>query len=115
MDQFIRDYDNKLIETLELDNVDQFNDTFKENDLSKSFSIYHNNIRSIQKNFDQFEVYMTQFHKNFNCIVLTETWNIADKDFFRLKGYEIIESVNKINQNDGITLERILQIMNIKI
>lgn len=104
MDQFIRDYDNKLIETLELDNVDQFNDTFKENDLSKSFSIYHNNIRSIQKNFDQFEVYMTQFHKNFNCIVLTETWNIADKDFFRLEGYEIIESVNKINQNDGIAI-----------
>lgn len=102
MDQFIRDYENEIINTNEITDIAEFNNIFNITNSERSFSIYHNNIRSIQKNFQQFEVYISQFNNFFSCIILTETWNITDKNLYSIDGYEIIHNNNRLNQNDGI-------------
>lgn len=102
MDQFIRDYENATLNTVEISDIKQFNNIFDIKNAQGTFSVYHNNIRSIQKNFEQFEVYISEYHNFFSCIILTETWNITNINLFKIDGYEIIQSDNKLNKNDGI-------------
>ena len=54
-------------------NIVEFYNIFNTTNTESSFSIYHNNIRGIQKNFQEFEIYISQFNNFFSCIIFTET------------------------------------------
>lgn len=68
------------------------------------FSIFHNNIRSLQKNFENFQVLMQQISNSFDCIVLTETFILYDTELYNFNGYDLIYSDGQFNRNDGIVI-----------
>lgn len=72
------------------------------NDKAKNFNIFHKNIRSINKNFDETLILLENINVNFDIIVFTETWNIENKDEFRMEGYEVEYNEGRFNQNDGV-------------
>lgn len=102
MDPFIKDYKNDPIDTCEIYDMEQFNRKFIPHNKNKSFTLFHTNIRSIQKNFDQFQVYISQFSDFFCCLFLTETWKITEKNMYQIEGYNTIHTQQRLNQNDGV-------------
>ena len=68
-----------------------------------NLKMYHLNIR-ISKNFDELKILLKQLCCSFDCIVLTETFNIAKTTFFYIEGYTTIHNNGKINKNDGVVI-----------
>lgn len=92
------DYKTKYFESLS-----EFVKTFHF-DNKMYFSIFCCNIRSINKHFDEFTLYLNsdKFSCNLDIIILTETWHNIDLCDFEIPGYRIYFSTVKRNQNDGI-------------
>lgn len=103
MDAFINDINFKTVETQTLDNFNDFHDNlaFTKN---TNLKIYHLNIRSLSKNYDELKIFLKQLRCSFDCIVLTETFNIAKTTFFDIEGYTTIYNNGKINKNDGVVI-----------
>lgn len=104
MDQYIRDFTTNEIETITLDSLYQCNEVLQINKNNVNFKIIHNNIRSINKNINEFRCYLEQFSENMECMVLTETFQIHDINVFNIPGYNIIYNYGSINQNDGTVI-----------
>lgn len=68
---------------------------------NENFSLINLNIRSINKNYDQFLILLQGFKKKFDIIILTETWAIRNKIEFSLDDYNIECNNTFLNQNDG--------------
>lgn len=68
------------------------------------FEIFHNNIRSLAKNIHELKVVLNQLQWRFDCVVLTETWNLTDLTMFALEGYDVIYNEGRVNQNDGVVI-----------
>ena len=64
--------------------------------------IFHTNIRSINKNFDNLLLTLNQYIGVFDIIVLTETWIVYNLNNFTINGYDILYNNSKLNQNDGV-------------
>lgn len=64
-------------------------------------NIMHLNIRSLNKHFEELEVFVHSCGSVFDVIVCTETWQIPMAGLYKLSGYEMIYNDGNINQNDG--------------
>lgn len=62
------------------------------------------NIRSINKNLDNFLVLLESLNQNFDIIILTESWNIANTSQYNINGYSTFYSRGEYNQNDGVVV-----------
>lgn len=102
MNQYIRDYQHTPIKT-SVSNTDNLDDKFK-NISDVYFKIFHLNIRSISKNFDELSIVLESLKTKFEIIILSETWQIKDIHLFHLDGYEIEYSAGTFNQNDGVVM-----------
>lgn len=82
-------------------NTTDFKATVAENN---SLNIISQNIRSIQKNFDNFAVFLQDLNTHFDIIILSECW--LDETFtdINLLGYTTFHTTTKLNQNDGIVI-----------
>lgn len=72
---------------------------------NKYFNIYHCNIRSVNKNFNETLCHIGSFNGKgvvFDIIVFTETWQIGDPAVFGIPGYSMIYNEGNYNQNDGV-------------
>ena len=70
----------------------------------KQFSLLLFNIRSCRKNFNEFESIFYDYFKNFDCIVLTETWLTHDFDnLFFIHGFRSF-NVYRTPNGGGIRL-----------
>lgn len=67
-------------------------------------SLFHTNIRSINKNFNELQVFLEKIDVAFDVIALTETWNISNHNYFSLLGYYPYYNNGNINQNDGVVV-----------
>lgn len=83
MDQFMRDYKNHFINSIEVFKDEQLTDMLNAD--TSYFSIFHNNIRSVNEHFDEFEACLSDYQEFCSCIILTETWNKTANGFFNLK------------------------------
>lgn len=63
--------------------------------------IFHVNIRSVCKHFDELTVLLSQLSTKFDVIVLTESWLCKDNDMFQLPGYTTFNNCAKSNIADG--------------
>ena len=81
----------------------EFNSMFNDNVFTaKCLGLIHVNIRSINKNFDEFNAYMQTLHYQFSVIVLTETWLAGGKlDAYQLPGYRTFATPS-IGRSGGI-------------
>ena len=68
-------------------------------------SLIHSNIRSIPKNIDHFEEYLSSLETKFSFIALSETWLKADNcDFYGLQGYTPEHNVRNGKVGGGVSL-----------
>lgn len=71
--------------------------------LNSSFSVLHLNIRSANKNFEEFVLLLQSMRVDFDLLVLTECWlRETDGSVFHIPGYITSYSYAKQNKNDGI-------------
>lgn len=101
MDSYLRNFSVDSYETKVAKNSADCNQILN-GGLLNTFNIYHNNIRSIGRNFDELKIVLEQINISFDCIVLTETWNVTDCSLFSLENYELIYNEGNVNQNDGV-------------
>jgi hypothetical protein len=70
-----------------------------------SFSLLHVNIRSLQKNFENFKEMLTNIQNSFKIICLTETWcreeNILKDSNYQLPNYSVIYQMRSENKGGG--------------
>jgi len=88
-------------ETLSLRYVHDCNSIFSK---EVGISMFHLNIRSIKRNYDQLVVLLESFKIKFDCIVLSETWEVEDINHFTIEGYNTIYNHGHYNQNDGVVV-----------
>lgn len=65
-------------------------------------NIVHQNIRSIYRNFDDFEISLSQLKHDVDVIILTECWLGLDKPIPHLTNYTAYFTTRFLNQNDGV-------------
>lgn len=101
MNEYIRDYKVDPISTLVVESHEGPKVILE----SKSeLTIFHTNIRSMGKNFDEFQAYMSQFENQYpiSCIILSETWKVHDISLFNMHGYNSVYNGSPLNKSDGI-------------
>lgn len=67
-------------------------------------NVVHSNIRSLQKHFEELEVYLSGFVVGPDVVVLSETFQINNVNRYKIEGYDIIYNEGKINKNDGVVI-----------
>lgn len=98
MDSFIRDFKYFQYDTSYLDDLLCYKSLLNCN--LNYFSLFHNNICSVHKNFDQLLVYLSIV--DFDCICLSETYNIQNYGNFNIaNNYKIYYNNSALNKNDS--------------
>ena len=71
---------------------------------SKTFSVFLQNIRSLPRDFEEFELEIEQLAQRPDFICLTETWlkNNSDNNIFQIQGYETLYSCARNKRGGGI-------------
>ena len=104
------DPETNLLGSEDYDNVDTKYVTPQEahDDLqimkSENFSILHLNIRSLNKNFEDFELFLSSLKHKFNVICLSETWAkdyVVRNTEFHLPNYNVIHQQRTSNKQGG--------------
>ena len=68
-------------------------------------SLFHLNIKSISKHYDELELYLKSLEFKFSFIGLTETWLDVDKEeFYDLNGYTSVNRYRKDKKGGGVSL-----------
>jgi len=82
--------------------VDQF---ATNNNVAKSFSLMHINIRSVHQHVHEFTLLFYYLNYNFTVIGLSETWFTVDNaDCYKWLGYNIINHVRTDRLGSGVSL-----------
>lgn len=84
-----------------MNNITQYNNEFS---AKNGLKLFHSNIRSISKNFNELLVLLKLFVHAFDIIILTETFHIQDLKPFEISGYSIVYSKGNFNKNDGVVV-----------
>jgi len=71
---------------------------------SNNINIIHLNIRSANKNLDEFIVNLRRIKINFKIIVLTETWLNSSSDWLDVPGYHAFHSIREGRAGGGVTI-----------
>lgn len=96
--QYFEQYsDCKLYKPYDLDG------DFKDN---LSMNILHINIRSINKNIDEFKLYLANLKMYFSIIVITETWMDNEDDWtdFEWNNYDCFHTIRAGRRGGGVTV-----------
>ena len=85
-----------------------FDDVFNEKimtykQVDKNFSLFHINLRSLNKNFDSLKCYLELLSIKFSIIAITETW-LHENNFtlFQLPGYKFISNHRTGKRGGGV-------------
>src|ERR1700712_994824 len=78
----------------------------EQSDISKltgnNLSVFHLNVRSVDKNFDNFLCYIQEFVNSdliYDVIVLSETYILEDIDSFNIDHYKLFYNNSRLNKN----------------
>lgn len=103
-ENLMNDIENENIATDVVYNLDDLKYKISVNAYNSSFRILHTNIRSIAKNFDEFQIIISESNLNLDFIILTETWNVDNFEYYCIEGYTTHYNYSKFNQNDGVVV-----------
>lgn len=92
---------DNLVE-INCENIQSLNDSLSGH--TEEFLILNTNIRSLNKNFDEFLLNLALFSVKPNIICLTETWNCEKDIILTVPNYNSYSSTTYINKSSGITL-----------
>ena len=68
------------------------------------FNVIHINIRSCNKNFDEFIMFLNQTGLQYSVIVLTETWLTEDSSWQEVLGFKSYHSIRRGKAGGGVTI-----------
>lgn len=85
MDSFIREYREDNYEVKIVEDIS----TFQHNSMHGEYKIFHLDVRSIAKNFDELFILFIISLK-FDMIVFPETFQIQNLEIFNISGYQTI-------------------------
>lgn len=103
MDAYVRDFEIEKINNHIAEDIRECKNVLIKAK-GKDFKLFHNNIRSLAKNIDELNVVLTGFDDPFDCIVLTETFNLHSTDIYNIPGYDLIYNQGDLNKNDGVLI-----------
>ena len=84
---------------------DGFNEKIKKSNIN-NLSMFHLNVKSLPKHFDELELYLNSLDMKFSFLGLTETWLTNDKqEFYDFPGYSCINRFRKDRKGGGVTLQ----------
>jgi hypothetical protein len=72
--------------------------------INPRYSIVCQNIRSIYRNYDDFEINIGKISKNIDILILTECRIDTDKPLPHKPGYVNYNTLKKLTQNDGVVI-----------
>lgn len=101
MGTFVQEYQYYQFKNLHFSNV---NDCRAKLNERQGLRFLHNNIRSVGKNFDDFQILLERLNCNFDLIAFSETWKLANHKNFELTGYTTLYNFGDFNQNDGVVV-----------
>ena len=79
-----------------------FNTTFKSD--NASLKLFHLNVRSTSKNFDELMIFLHSLKTSFHVIVLTETWLNDPAEFLDVAGFRAYHSVRTGKRGGGVSV-----------
>ena len=82
---------------------DGFNEKFRCS-ASDFFGVLHINIRSVNKNLDEFILFVDRLEVEFSVIVLTETWLNPNMKWVDVPGFVSYHSVRTSGRGGGVTI-----------
>ena len=83
---------------------------------SSQLSIFHLNIKSISKHYDELDTYLNSLEYKFAFIGLTETWlDEGKQSFFDLENYTSMNKFREGRKGGGVSLQILQNIPYIKI
>jgi hypothetical protein len=99
-------YTSELDDYLEVDTVEYLDVSLCSRTINhETFpKILNVNIRSINKNFEMFEVLLHEIKIDFDIMVLTECWLNGESMIKDIAGYTSYQSHKHYNQNDGVVI-----------
>lgn len=72
---------------------------------SHRFSLFHSNVRSLSKNYDELTNCLNLAEVQFSIVALTETWLVnSNKDLYPLTGYNSLHAVRNDRRGGGVAL-----------
>ncbi|KAL4721597.1 hypothetical protein ACJJTC_012412 [Scirpophaga incertulas] len=71
---------------------------------NNSLKILVQNIRSLNKNFTDFEVFLARCKVNYDVIVLTECWLQYNNNVPELESFRHFSTTRYLNQNSGVVV-----------
>ena len=100
--QYLPGYNN--IDTHCIDSLEEAEAKLNDKIHKIEFSIFHINIRSIQKNFEELLVLLDNIKIAYDFIILSEAWQIHSHKNFQINDYKIHYNGANFNQNDGVVI-----------
>ena len=68
-----------------------------------SFSLFHTNIRSLKKNFNDFSEFLSSLNLSFSAFGISETWlDDATKDLYNIPGYSFLSNCRQNKLGGGV-------------
>lgn len=101
MDPYIQTFTVNSIKTENVGSAQEARSILQINNNFSNFKLIHFNIRSVLKNFQELEIFLHQFDSKFDCIILTETWQVPNLNLIHLNDYSLLYNKADFNQNDG--------------
>lgn len=98
MNSYVRHFETDSVATSIVKSTDEWNKTVRKN-VNSDFKLIHQNIRSVEKNLDEFNVFLHSLSCEFDCIVLTETRQLRNTNLYNMGEYVIVYNEGNINQN----------------
>lgn len=69
----------------------------------KNISVFHCNIRSAKKNFDQLLIYLSQRSFQYDIIAITETW-LKEDECVNIPGYVMSQPSAHATRGGGVAM-----------
>ena len=84
---------------------DKFISIIAEKMKEPSFVIFHIDIKSLPKHYDELEIYLSSLNSKFSFIALSETWlDEYRQDLYELQNYTSTNKLRKIKNGSGVPL-----------
>lgn len=99
MNTLLADSDLTSYTSSRIQEVAELQTYFKNNSI---FSLFHNNIRSLQRNFEDLQILLCNINIEFDVIALTESWVLNEIEHINLINYDTVYNYGNINKNDGV-------------
>ena len=77
----------------------------EKNQYKNKLSLFHNNVKSLPKHYDELESYINSLNFTFSFIALTENWlDESKQDLYDLQGYSCLHKFRKGKRGGGVSL-----------